>query len=437
MKPKHRAIARLAGAALVAVTTQFAAVGAYAETSIRMWTFLNPEGTSPRELALKQIIGNFEAANPDINVVVEPQVWDQMTPKFLAAHGAGNAPDIIWVVTDLLGDALNSGALADLNPLFLDNWAPEVIAERQDGYWERCAKDGGVYCLFHSRNYYGVIYRKDFFDEAGIDADDLTDWPKFIEAAKALTIKDDSGTVTRWGFGQQFSEDRADAQMMTSVMLSRQGDLFHEDGRANWANADGVEGLNLQTSMVTEHEVTPPQSVTWSAEDLYEQFAASRLAMFTGAVVRVSTMQAKVGKENVGFMVWPGIDGKPHSPAVMAGWAVGIWSGGDHIPEAAKFLEYMAGPEADKIWVEVGGQIPAGRSTLDEMADFFAKPENEFVVKAAEGITNYGWISPVKFSVGGYRQALNKAAQNVISGGAEPMKALEDAEKRFNQQNRR
>ncbi|WP_223478309.1 ABC transporter substrate-binding protein [Oricola indica] len=437
MKRTMKTMQRLAVAGLLAASTQLSAVAAQAETTVRMWTFLNPEGTSPRELALNQIIENFEAANPEIDVVVEPQVWDQMTPKFLAAHGAGNAPDIIWVVTDLLGEALGSGALADLNPLFLDSWPEEAIKERQDGYWERCAWEGGVHCLFHSRNYYGVIYRKDFLSEAGIDPASLTDWPTFIEAGKKLTIRDDSGNVSRWGFGQQFSEDRADAQMMTSVMLSRQGDLFHEDGRAMWANPIGAEALKLQTEMVTEHEITPPQAVTWSAEDLYEQFAAGRLAMFTGAVVRVSTMQAKVGKENVGFMIWPGVDGKPHSPAVMAGWAVGVWSGSKQIDEAAKFLEYMAGPEADKLWIEVGGQIPASAKNMSEMTDFFAKPENQYIVEAAKGIANYGWISPVKFAVGGYRQALNKAAQNVLSGGMDPMEALEEAEKRFNQQNRR
>ena len=40
--------------------------------TVRMWTFLNPEGaTSGRNLALKKIIDQFEAENPGIDVVVE------------------------------------------------------------------------------------------------------------------------------------------------------------------------------------------------------------------------------------------------------------------------------------------------------------------------------------------------------------------------------
>lgn len=408
-----------------------------AAQNLRMWTFLNPAGNAPREKALAEIIKRFEAANPGVKVTVEPQIWDQMTPKFIAAHRAGNAPDLAWVNTDFLGDVLRNGALADLNELFIGKWPAASVAERQDGYWTRCSQGAKVHCLFHSRNYYGVIYRTDFLKAAGIDPATLTTWPAFIEAAKKLTVKDASGNVTRWGFGQQFSEDRADSQMMTSLLLSRQGDLFEDKGRARWSNPTGVEALKLQTDMVTVHGVTPRQAVTWSAEDLYEQFAAGRLAMFTGAVVRISTMQAKVGNDNVGFMIWPGIDGKAHSPGVMAGWATGVWSGGRNKALAGKFLEFMSLGDADRLWVEVGGQLPGAPSTLETMKAFTALPANAYLTTAALGVAKYGWIPSVDYGVGGYRQALNKAAQDVIVGNVDPKTALEAAEKRFNQQNNR
>lgn len=426
-----------AAALALSVTTGSLFADTAAAQTLRMWTFLNPSGTAPREKALAEIIQRFEAANPGVKIAVEPQVWDQMTPKFLAAHRAGNAPDLIWVVTDLLGDAQRTGSLADLNELFASKWRAEMIAERKDGYWKVCERDGKLLCLFHSRNYYGLIYRTDHFKEAGVDPATLKTWPAFIEAAKKLTVKDAAGNVTRWGFGQQFSEDRADSQLMTSLMLARDGSLFHANGRAKFATPTGIEGLKLQADMVSVHGVTPRQAVSWSAEDLYEQFAAERLAMFNGAVVRLSTMQAKVGKENVGFFQWPGIDGKPHSPAVMAGWAVGVWSGGKNKPMAGKFLEFMSVGDQDRLWVEVGGQLPGAPSTLATMKDFMAKPENAYLSVAVAGVKDYGWISPVEFGVGGFRQALNKAAQDVIVGGVDPKTALENAERRFNQQNNR
>lgn len=435
-------IARFTRRALLAAATLAAALGApapdaAAQTTLRMWTFLNPAGNAPREKALAEIIKTWEAKNPTVKIVVEPQIWDQMTPKFLAAHRAGNAPDLIWVVTDLLGDAIKSGSLADLNGMFLNKWPAEAIAERKDGYWKVCQDGNAVRCLFHSRNFYGLTYRTDFFKEAGIDPATLTTWPAFIEAAKKLTVKDASGNVTRWGFGQQFGEQFADLQMMTSIMLARQGDLFSPDGKAKWANPIGVDALTQQTDMVTKHGVTPPQAATWTAEDLYEQFAAGRLAMFCSAVVRLSTMQAKVGKENVGFILWPGVDDKKHGGSVMAGWAVGVWSGGKNQQAAAAFLEHMSTGDFDRLWVELGGQLPSAPSTLKGMTAFMARPENAYLATAAQGVVDYGWISPVSFGVGGFRQALNKSAQNVIVNKMAPQAALEEAERQFNRQNNR
>src|SRR5690625_2918134 len=108
-------------AALIAFGLLCLGTAALAQQTVRMWTFLNPSGTAPREVALAQIIEDFEAENPDIKIEVEAQVWDQMTPKFLAAHSARNAPDVIWISTDLLGDVISAGAVADLNELFIND----------------------------------------------------------------------------------------------------------------------------------------------------------------------------------------------------------------------------------------------------------------------------------------------------------------------------
>ncbi|MCC7281253.1 MAG: sugar ABC transporter substrate-binding protein [Acetobacteraceae bacterium] len=411
---------------------------ARAETqAIRMWTFLNPAGTAPREKALAAIIAAFEAANPGAKVVVEPQIWDQMTPKFLAASQQGTAPDIIWVVTDLLGDAINSGSLADLQPLFIDKWSPQRVADNAGAYWDLCRANNKQYCLFQSRNYIGMFYRKDLFQEAGIEASSLTTWPLFIEAAKKLMARDAAGTVTRYGFGQGWSESQADPQLVVTFLLAKQGSLFDERGRARFATPAGIEGLTLQTDMVTKYGITPRQVVSWTVDDQIEQFSAGRIATGTGASVRFTTVQARMGADKVGFMLYPGVDGKPHSPAVMAGWAVGAWSKGRNLALAGRFIEFMSGPEADRIWVTVGGQTPGLRSTPASLPDFFANPANDYLKIAGQGAATAGWLAPIAFGVGGYRQVLNKAAQEVVVNAITPQAALERAERDFNRRNNR
>lgn len=407
------------------------------ETTVRMWTFLNPTGTTPREVALAKIIENFEAADPDIDIVVEPQAWDQMTPKFLAAHNSGNAPDVIWVVTDFLGDAIKSGSLASLNDLFIKDWSDEQIADRAGPYWDMTNVDGTQHALFTSRNYISIMYRKDLFAAAGIDPASIKTWDGLVEAAQKLTEKDASGQVTRYGFVQGFSENQADPPLMIPYLLGKGAELFNDDGTANFTSPEGVDGLTFQTDLISKHGVMPESAVGWTVDDVYEQFASNRAAMILGASVRVSTLQGQLGKDKVGFMLWPGSGEQEHSPAVMAGWAVGVWSKSQVAEQAGKFVEYMLGPDGDKLWVELGGQSPGLSSTLDQLGDFTNQPGNEYLRVVSEGSAKYGWLAPIDYSIGGYRQILNKAAQNVVVNGTDPKQALEEAAAEFNRSHNR
>lgn len=426
---------KVSALALCTTLSLMAPANVMAET-VRMWTFLNPEGKSPREVALAKIINEFETANPDIDVVVEPQVWDQMTPKFLAAHGNGSAPDIIWVVTDFLGDAIQSGSLADLNELFINSWSDEKKADFKDAYWDLTSIDGKQYGLFASRNYIAAMYRPDLFAEAGIKPEDIKTWDDLRSAAETLTVKDADGKITRYGFSAAYSEQQADPHPVIPRILASGESLFTQDGKANFASEAGVKGMEFLADMVKDG-ISPAQAATWTVDDLFEQFASDRIAIIQGSAVRVSTLQSKLGKEKVSLMPWPGVEAGKSSPSVLAGWSVGIWSGSESKEPAAKFVDYMMSDPGDKIWTETGGQIPGKKSTLTELKDVVSQPGNEYLAIAARGAAESGWLTPIDFSVGGYRQALNRATQQIIVDGKDAKSALSEAEEHFNRQNGR
>ncbi len=434
--PSRRNVLLGLGAALAAPAIVPSTGRAQGATTLRMWTFLNPAGNAPRERALRDIIAAFEAANPGTRIVVEPQAWDQMTPKFLTAARQGNAPDIVWVITDLLGDAIRSGTLADLNELFVGRWPEERRRDNAGAYWDQCSAGGKHYCLFTSRNYIAIVYRTDLLRAAGIDPAAVRTWDQFVAAAQRLTVRD-GGNVTRWGFGQAFSESQPDPQIVVARLLAAQGTLFTPEGRARFATEAGIEGLRFQADLITRHNVCPRQAATWTVDDLIEQFSADRLAMYIGASVRISAVQARVGRDKVGMMLWPSVDGARPSPAVMAGWAVSVWSGSRNREIAGRFVEFMSGPEGDRRWVETGGQTPALLSTAQAMPQFFADPANGYLAVASRGSAEAGWLAPIEYGVGGYRQVLNKAAQEVVINSMDPRAALEAAEREFNRRNSR
>lgn len=404
------------------------------KVTIRMWTFLDPNGTSAREVALKQIIDNFHAANPNITVNVEPQVWDTLGTKFLAAHQTKSAPDIIWITMDDFGTALMHGALTDFESLFLKDWTAEEIADVEDAYWSFGAKDGKHYQFTLSRNYIGILYREDLLAEKGIEVPFKT-WDDLIAAAKQLTETDSSTGVQRYGFGQAFSTESPDPQVFPPALIYAQGDMFTEDGKANWSTDAGVEALKLQLDMVRVHGVTPETAVSSTVEDVYNEFKAGRYAMMIGAGVRIPGLQsdASFDGKTIQLTFFPSADGKSHSPSVINGWAVGIWSGSQHKEAAGKFVEFLVNPQSDELWLTVGGQAPVRKSTVEKYADFLNQPDKRYLQVMAEGFAKYGYAQPWEFPVSGWRSDLNKAAQDVLIGGLDERTALQSAEKAFNE----
>ena len=405
------------------------------QVNLRMWTFLNPTGTSGREVALKEIIDKFEADNPNIKMTVEPQTWDVMTGKFFAAHQAKNAPDVIWVLQDELGAAIKLNALEPLENLFLADWSAQDIADIDDAFWQQGATQNQHFQVTHSRNYFGIFYRKDLFEEKGIAVPKT--WDELIAAATALTETDASTGIQRYGFGQALSVDKADAGVAAAGMLDLQGSLFTDAGEANWANDNGKQAFQLAIDLIEKHKVTPSTALTMTAEDLYKDFSAGKYAMIQGAGVRMANLQtdATFDPADIGFMLYPSFDGQNASPTPVAGWSVGVWSGGEHKQEAGKVLEAMRAPEADALGLTKGGQVPIRKSTITAQADFLADPLRSYLTVMAEGFATAGWAQPTDFALSAWRGDFNTVAQEVLANGATLDDALAKTAKAFNDRN--
>lgn len=112
------------------------------DVTIRMWTFLDPTNTSNgRSIALQKMIDRFESENPGVKIVVEPQQWDTMTGKFMAAATTGEAPDIMWCARDELFGVLNAGLLEPLENLFMGSWTQDQIDDVDDGFFRFGERD--------------------------------------------------------------------------------------------------------------------------------------------------------------------------------------------------------------------------------------------------------------------------------------------------------
>lgn len=404
--------------------------------NITMWSFLDPNGTSGREVALKQIIEKFEADNSHIKVEVQPQAWDTLSAKFFTASQSGDAPDISWVDFEDLSGALELDALEPLENLFLKNWSEDEIKDINDAYFHYGeSEDGKHYQITFSRNYVGIIYRADILAEMGYDTP-LKDWDEFYKIAKDSTVDKDPVTgIKRYGFGSSMTLESADPWFMSSMLLKQYGKLFNEDGSANWANDTSLNAINLLKDMM-DNGIMNKDNLINVPDDVYSDFAAGMYTMMSGVTTRIANIKANCvfDAKDVQFMPFPSYTEGEISSSNIGGWCVGIWSGSKNKEAAGKFLEAMISPESDKLWVEVAGQVPIRQSTAQTCADYLADPNNKYLVDAADAIVKSATPSTDYVTVG-WKVDQKQVVQDVLVNGKDPMEALQSAEKAFNDRN--
>jgi multiple sugar transport system substrate-binding protein len=417
----------LALTAVVAGATIAAPVAA--QTTVTMWTFLDPAKGSPRELALRQMITDFEAKNPTIKIRVEPQDFAQMPPKFFLGHRTGGNPDLVWIDAKNLGGLAKSGAGADLGPT-VAKWP----AGAKDDFFVKAGWDAGVVDgklvalpLFHGASV--IYYRKDLFRQAGIDPASLKTWDALRDAAKKLTVVKD-GRTDVWGFGIPLAPIKTESTPMLIGMLDQPGTVYN-GCKASYANDVGIRALTYTQSLITEHKVTPTDALVNNVDDITDQFVAGRHAMAISSNLRFSVIarNAKFGAENVGILPWPSWTGEKPGAMPVSGWWISAWARSPRLAEASKFAEYLVSDDGVRAWATVGGQVPTRKSLLSD--PFFKQPENAWVGTMIDAWSASSWMEPVDCNTRTLQAGLNEALARVMQDRISPRDALVEAERKF------
>ncbi len=407
--------------------------GAAAETTVTMWTFLDPNKTSPREVALKQMIADFEAKNPDIKVKVEPQDFAQMPLKFFMGHNTGGNPDIVWIDAKNLGGLAASGAGADLGAAVVGKWP----AGAADDFFVKAGWDAGkvdgkqvALPLFHGASV--IYYRKDLLAAEGIDPASLGTWDGLRAAARKLTKdKDGDGRIDVWGFGMPLAPIKTESTPLLIGMLSASEAPVFDGCKANYATDAGVKALAMTAGMITEDKITPQEALVQNVDDITDQFASGRLATAITSNLRYSVIakNATFPKDQMAIMAWPGWEAGKHGPMPVSGWWVAAWNKSPHLGEAARFIDYMVGPDGVRLWSTVGGQVPTRRSLLSD--PFFKEPANQWVGTMIDAWSGGSWMEPVACNTRTLQGGLNEATARVVIDKVAPKAALEEAERKF------
>jgi multiple sugar transport system substrate-binding protein len=405
---------------------------AFAQSTVTMWTFLDPAKPGGREQALKTMIEGFEKENPGIKIKVEPQVWTTLAEKFVLGSNAGNAPDITWVNAENLGLILNTDAAADLAPPIMNKW---TAARKSDLLMpkslEAVTVGGKVLAVPLMTSTWVMMYRKDLFRAAGIDVASISTWDGVTQAAKKLT-KDTNGDGVPdvWGIGLGLAQERFSATPAVFGAIGADGGLINSACKPLFASKGGERGVMLQANWVTVDKVAPRESISMTSDDAVDQFAAGRYAMQIISNTRFEQIQRTASnwnKEDLGMAPIPAWTAGATGPQPVVGWYAVAWRKSPRLDAATKFIDYMTSAASMGLWAEIGGQMPMNKSLMSSAK--MKAPQFAPLLQAAEFLEKGAVFMPGACNWSRTFADFNLATQQVILGKAPVADALKQAAK--------
>ena len=161
MKARFLAAALLAAVLAVAASTASGGVRSSKATTLTVW--LQDDAKNGWADAVSAATKAFQAKHPGTNVDVQYQQWPTHLTKLDAALAGNNAPDVVEMGNTETTKYMAAGAFARLQAKSFPNsgkWLP--------GLKGSCTFGGKLFCVPYYAGARAIIYRKDYYRQAGI-----------------------------------------------------------------------------------------------------------------------------------------------------------------------------------------------------------------------------------------------------------------------------
>ncbi len=320
---------------------------AWAEVEIEYWQYF----FDARVTAMEQLIGNFEAANPDIKVKMTHFPYADYRTKVAAAIPAGEGPDVVQLFYGWLNDYV---AAELIQPLPSDTFPPAKI---EDDFFPMVAamREGENYwALPTAVRSLALFYNKRLFEEAGIDGPPET-LDELVDIAGKLTKRDSAGNLTQAGF--TIGMNAQDHHWFREVLVRQMGGEPYMDDykKVNYNSDAGIKAIEFYTGLVNDHKV----AAFGFMDEPQAAFKAGLAGMHIDGSFRIGSLNKTRGLEWGVTELPANADGERFNYSSYWVNAITTKADGEKYDAAVKFMDYVTSDEAMQIWLDVVGELPA------------------------------------------------------------------------------
>ena len=348
-----KAIKTLAVAALMASV----AVPAFAEQRTLVF---NTDASDPApKAAFEQLVADFEAAYPEIDVVVntfDHEGYKTAIRNFLTA----DSPDLAnWYAGNRMRPFVEVGQFIDVS----DVWAENGLYESLGSALSSMTIDGKQWGVPYTYYQWGIYYNKDAYAKAGVDAASIKTWDDFISACEKFQAAGidclTTGSKALWPI----------AGIFDYLDLRTNGYDFHmqlTSGDIAWTD-DRVKAVFAEWAKVLPYTTANHAAIDWQdAVSNIVQGSAANYVMGNFAVAAFK--DGGLTNDNLGFMqfpeITPGLARAEEAPTDT----IHIPAGAKNVEDAKLFLAFLASSEVQTKMNGTLGQLPinSGSSVGDD-----------------------------------------------------------------------
>lgn len=299
------------------------------------------------------VIAGFEDENPDIDVNLQVESWDNLESVIATKIQGGDAPDIYnggpfagFAEDELLypvEDVVSEDTLADFQPSFLEN----------------AQVDGTAYGLPFIASARALFVNDALLEEAGAEVP--TTWDELLESAKK--VSELGGGVA--GYGMPLGSEEAQAE--AAVWLWGGGGSFGDADEITVDAPENLAGAEFIKTMIDEGATQADAGAT-DRSPLMDIFIQGKIGMQVGLPPTVGQIESDNPDLEYSIHPIPTEDGSPFTLGV-ADHLMAFQNDGDKQEAITAFLDYFYSPEVYVPWVQAEGFLPTTLSGSDQLAD--------------------------------------------------------------------
>ena len=310
--------------------------------------------------AMEALIADFEAANPEIDVVLQNfdhEGYKTAIRNFLTT----DSPDLAnWYAGNRMAPFVNAGQFQDVSDVWEANGLSDSLASAKASM----TIDGKQWGVPYTYYQWGIYFNKDVYKAAGVEVP--TTWADFVancEKFKAASVDClTTGTSALW----------PGAGIFDYINMRTNGYEFHMDltaGKVAWTD-DKVKATFAEWAKIQPYITANHAAIDWQdAAALMVQGKAANYVMGNFAVATFK--EGGMTNDNLGFMVFPEITpGIPRAEEAPTD-TIHITAGAKNVADAKTFLAYVASADAQTKLNSAIGQLPTNKNATVDAADPF------------------------------------------------------------------